>query len=89
MKTFKEFLNEEKLKVPDLANSIEKDFNIKLKPGRNIINGYPFDAHDGQETETAIAIDAVDGDAVKPLVRAFRTKGYEVEFKDRTILISK
>lgn len=74
------FLNE------NVLTKLEKTFKIKIKKGRNSIDGYPFDIED-QDPEEGLEITPVDKDAVKGLSKILKKKGFKIESSKEHIVI--
>jgi hypothetical protein len=60
-----------------LLKKLEKFAGSKLKPGRNVIDGYPVDLDDTDGTY--FEMDAVDRDACTGLVKSLRRAGFNAK----------
>lgn len=68
----------------NVLKGIEKKFKMKLKPGRNVIGGFPVDIDDQDPDEGGISMTAVDAGAMKDLMKDFRKKGFKTKVISKT-----
>jgi len=61
---------------PNLVDKLSKFAGEQIKPGRNVIKGYPVDIEDGDPAE-GVEMDAVDRDAATGLLKALRSAGFK------------
>ncbi len=61
-----------------LMSKLEKFAGTKIKPGRNVIKGYPVDIDD-QDPSEGLSLDAVDRDAATNLLKALRAAGFKTQ----------
>lgn len=63
----------------DVFDKLEAWAGIKIKPGRNVLKGYPVDIND-QDPAEGLEMLAVDGDAAKGLVKLLRGAGFKAKY---------
>ena len=66
-------------------DSLEKFAGVKIKPGRNVINGYPVDIPD--QDADGLTMTAVDKDACTGLLKALRAAGLKASRDGDTSLV--
>ena len=76
----------ESLSEGNALTKLEKIARVRLKPGRNMILGYPVDIPD-QDPDEGLSMMAADKDAAKQLMKELRRKGMKPRFMKRTGMI--
>jgi hypothetical protein len=71
----------------NIITDLEKAFSIKIKPGRNTIDGYPVDIEDQDPADGAISLDPVDKDTLRGLLQVLKSKGFKATAQGSSILI--
>lgn len=66
-----------------LINDLEKSSGVAVRPGRNVLWGYPVDIEDGDATQ-GIDMRAVDRDASVGLLKRLRQSGFKARFDKAT-----
>lgn len=64
------------LNEDSLIDRLDKFVGFKIKPGRNVIKGYPVDITDSDGTY--IFMSAVDQDAKKNLIKILRNANFKI-----------
>lgn len=70
-----------------LINDLEKSSGVPVRPGRNVLWGYPVDIDDGDVTQ-GVDMRAVDRDASVGLLKRLRQSGFKARFDKGTGTIS-